>query len=228
MRQLLAITQKELKGYFGSPMALIFIGTFLAVTLFAFFWVDTFFARGIADIRPLFRSMPLLMIFLVAVLTMRQWSEEERSGTLEVLLTLPVSHFQLVMGKFLAVLTLIAISLALTLFLPITVSLLGNLDWGPVIGRYIAAIMLAAAYTAIGLFVSSRTDNQIVSMNSTLVLGGLFYLVGSAEVTDFAGNVLGEVLRAMGAGSRFESIQRGVIDLRDLIYTYRSAGSSSS
>jgi ABC-2 type transport system permease protein len=224
MKQLLAITQKELKGYFGSPMALIFIGTFLAVTLFAFFWVDTFFARGIADIRPLFRSMPLLMIFLVAVLTMRQWSEEERSGTLEILLTLPVSHFQLVMGKFLAVLTLIAISLALTLFLPITVSLLGNLDWGPVIGGYIAAIMLAAAYTAIGLFVSSRTDNQIVSMNSTLVLGGLFYLVGSAEVTDFAGNVLGEVLRAMGAGSRFESIQRGVIDLRDLIYYVSLSG----
>jgi ABC-2 type transport system permease protein len=218
MKQSLSITRKELRGYFGSPMALIFIGAFLAATLFSFFWVDTFFARGISDVRPLFRWMPVLMIFLVAALTMRQWSEEQRSGTLEILLTLPVSTVRLVVGKFLAVLALVAISLALTLFLPITVALLGNLDWGPVIGGYLAAILLAAAYAAIGLFASSRTDNQIVALISTVLLCGLFYLVGSPGVTDFAGNVLGEVLRAVGSGSRFESIQRGVVDLRDLVY----------
>lgn len=218
MKQILAITRKELTGYFGSPMALIFIGAFLAATLFSFFWVDTFFARGIADVRPLFRWMPVLMIFLVAALTMRQWSEEQRSGTLEILLTLPVSPIQLVLGKFLAVLALVAISLALTLFLPITVSLLGNLDWGPVVGGYLAAILLAAAYAAIGLFASSRTDNQIVALISTVLLCGLFYVVGSSGVTDFAGQFLGELLRSIGVGSRFESIQRGVVDLRDLVY----------
>ena len=218
MKQVLAITRKELTGYFGSPMALIFIGAFLAAALFSFFWVATSFARGIAAVRPLFRWMPVLMILLVAALTMRQWSEEQRSGTLEVLLTLPVSPIQLVAGKFLAVLVLVVVSLALTLFLPITVSLLGNLDWGPVIGGYLAAILLAAAYAAIGLFVSSRTDNQIVALISTVLLCGLFYLVGSSGLTDFAGNVLGEVLRAIAVGSRFESIQRGVVDLRDLIY----------
>ena len=90
MKQILAVTRKEVNSYFGSPMALIFLGAFLAVTLFAFFWVETFFARGIADVRPLFRWMPLLLIFLVAALTMRQWSEEQRSGTQEMLLTLPV------------------------------------------------------------------------------------------------------------------------------------------
>ena len=224
MKQSLSITRKELQSYFGTPMALIFIGTFLAAALFSFFWVDTFFARGIADIRPLFRWMPVLMIFLVAAITMRQWSEEQRSGTLEILLTLPVSYVYLVVGKFLAVLALVAISLALTIFLPITVSLLGNLDWGPVIGGYIAAILLAAAYAAIGLFVSSRTDNQIVSLISTVLLCGMFYLVGSPGVTDFAGNVLGEALRAIGTGSRFESIQRGVVDLRDLVYYVSLAG----
>jgi ABC-2 type transport system permease protein len=218
MKQTLAITRKELEGYFGSPMALIFVGVFLAVTLFSFFWVDTFFARGIADVRPLFRWMPVLMIFLVAALTMRQWSEEQRSGTLEVLLTLPVSPIQLVVGKFLAVMGLVAVSLALTIFLPITVSLLGNLDWGPVFGGYLAAILLAAAYVAIGLFVSSRTDNQIVALILTALLGGLFYLAGSGGVTDFVGESLGEILRAIGSGSRFESIQRGVVDLRDLLY----------
>ncbi|MCX6032851.1 MAG: Gldg family protein [Chloroflexi bacterium] len=218
MKQTLSITRKELSTYFGSPMALIFVGAFLTATLFAFFWVDTFFARGIADVRPLFRWMPLLLIFLVAALTMRQWSEEQRSGTLEVLLTLPVSKTQLVLGKFLAVMALVALALALTLFLPITVSLMGNLDWGPVIGGYLAALLMAAAYTAIGLFVSSRTDNQIVALILTVLVNGLFYLVGTSGITDFAGRGLGNVLRAIGTSSRFESIQRGVVDLRDLVY----------
>jgi len=218
VKRVLSITRKELEGYFGSPMALIFVGVFLAVTLFSFFWVDTFFARGIADVRPLFRWMPVLMIFLVAALTMRQWSEEDRSGTLEVLLSLPVSPIQLVLGKFLAVMALVGVALGLTIFLPITVEMLGNLDWGPVIGGYLAALLLAAAYTAIGLFISSRTDNQIVALILAALLCGLFYLIGTRGVTEFFGDAVGEVLRAIGSGSRFESIERGVVDLRDLLY----------
>jgi len=218
MRQILSITRKELDSYFGSPMALIFLGAFLAVTLFTFFWVDTFFARGLADVRPLFSWMPLLLIFLVAALTMRQWSEEQRAGTLEMLLTLPVRPWQLVVGKFLAVLTLVALALALTLPLVITVAMLGPLDWGPVIGGYLAALLLASAYAAIGLFISSRTDNQIVALIVTALLGGILYLIGTANVSSLFGGATGGVLRALGTGSRFESIERGVIDLRDLVY----------
>lgn len=218
MRQTFAIVRKELNAYFSSPMALIFVGVFLAATLFTFFWVETFFARGIADVRPMFQWMPVLLIFLVAALTMRQWSEEQRTGTLEMLLTLPTGNIILVIGKFLAVLILVGIALALTLFLPITVSIIGNMDWGPVIGGYMAAILLAAAYIAIGLFVSSRTDNQIVALILTVLIGGLFYIVGSRGVTDFMGDSVANILRALGAGSRFESIERGVIDLRDLVY----------
>ncbi|MCS6845398.1 MAG: Gldg family protein [Caldilineales bacterium] len=218
MKQTLAIARKELNSYFSSPMALIFVAAFLALVLLTFFWVDTFFARGIADVRPLFSRMPLLMIFLVASLTMRQWSEEEQRGTLEMLLTLPVTSVQLVLGKFLAVMALVALALALTLFLPIMVAIVGNLDWGPVIGGYLAALLLAAAYAAMGLFVSSRTDNQIVALILTALLAGFFYLIGSPTVTDFAGGRLAEVLRSLGAGSRFQSIERGVIDLRDLVY----------
>ena len=114
MKQTLVVARKELNSYFGSPMALIFVGVFLAATLFTFFWVDTFFSRGIADVRPLFNWMPLLLIFLVASLTMRQWSEEQQSGTLEILLTLPVRLSDLVLGKFLAVIVLVSVSLALT------------------------------------------------------------------------------------------------------------------
>lgn len=218
MKQVLPIIRKELHSYFGSPMALIFIGVFLATTLFTFFWVDTFFARGIADVRPMFRWMPVLMIFLVAALTMRQWSEEQQTGTLEMLLTLPARLVSLVLGKFLAVMVLVLIALALTLFLPVTVSILGNLDWGPVFGGYLAAVLMAAAYAAIGLFISSRTDNQIVALILTVLVGGLFYLIGSRGVTDFAGDSLAEILRAIGSGSRFESIERGVVDIRDLVY----------
>lgn len=218
MKQILSITRKEVNAYFGSPMALIFLGAFLAVTLFAFFWIEPFFARGIADVRPLFLWMPLLLIFLVAALTMRQWSEEQRSGTLEVLLTLPVRPAQLVIGKFVAVMTMVGVALVLTLPLPLSVAALGNLDWGPVIGGYAAALLLAAAYAAIGLFVSSRTDNQIVALIVTVLIAGFFYLIGTGGVTDFVGGNVADVLRAAGTSSRFESIERGVIDLRDLVY----------
>jgi ABC-2 type transport system permease protein len=218
MRQILSITKKELEGYFNSLLAVTFLGVFLAAVLFVFFTIDKFFARGVADVRPLFEWMPVLLIFLLAALTMRQWSEEQRSGTLEVLITLPVRLFDLVMGKFLAVMSMIVIALLLTLPIPIIVSFFGNLDWGPVFGGYLAAILMAAAYAAIGLFISSRTDNQIVSLIMTVLVGGIFYLVGSSGVTDIMPTAVSKILWALGTGSRFESIQRGVIDLRDLIY----------
>jgi ABC-2 type transport system permease protein len=218
MRQLLSITRKELERYFGSALALTFVGVFLVFTLAVFFWVEPFFARGIADVRPLFRRMPVLLIALVPALTMRQWSEEQRSGTLEILLTLPVSPIRLVVGKFLAVMALVVLALALTLSLPITVSLVGNLDWGPVFGGYLAAVLLAAAYVAIGLFVSSRTDSQIVALILAALLCTFFYLVGTSGAASVAPSAVSEFLRAMGSGSRFESIQRGVVDLRDLLY----------
>ena len=218
MKKILAIAGKELRLYFGSPMALIFVGVFLVLTLFVFFWVDSFFARGIADARALFQWMPLLMIFLVAALTMHQWSREEESGNLQVLLTMPVRLSELVAGKFLSVLTLVALALTLTLFLPITVASLGNLDWGPVIGGYLASLLLASSYIAIGLFVSSRTDNQLVALIGTVVVGGVFQLIGSPVITDLFGATSADLLRLFGTGSRFESIERGVIDLRDLIY----------
>ncbi len=220
MRQILAITKKEIKVYFSSLLALIFMASFLGVVLFVFFSVDKFFGRGIADVRPMFEWLPILLIFLLAALTMRQWSEEQSAGTLEILLTLPTSHIQLVIGKFLAVMFMILLALVCTLPLPIMVSFLGNLDWGPVFGGYLASILMASAYAAIGLFISSRTNNQIVALILTSLISGVFYLIGSNGFTGlFSGSII-EILRAIGTGSRFESIQRGVIDLRDLIYYF--------
>ncbi|MCL4256183.1 MAG: ABC transporter permease, partial [Anaerolineae bacterium] len=123
MKQTISIIRKELDSYFSSPMALIFVGVFLAITFFTFFWVSNFWLRGLADVRPLFANLPLLMIFLISALTMRQWSEEQSDGTLELLFTLPTSTLQLILGKFFAVLMLVVVALAFTLVLPITVSL---------------------------------------------------------------------------------------------------------
>lgn len=212
------IARKEITLFFASPIAYLFLASFAAVTLFIFFWGEAFFARNIADVRPMFEWMPVLLIFLASTLTMRLWSEERRSGTLEHVLTQPVPLCYFVMGKFIGCLTLLVIALLITLPLPITVSLIGELDWGPVCAGYLATLLLGSAYLSIGLFVSALSDNQIVSLISATALCGLFYLLGSDTLTDFFGNRAGEWLRLLGAGSRFDSITRGVIDLRDLYY----------
>ncbi len=203
------VAKKELRGYFNSAIAIIFLGGFLATTLYTFFWREKFFARGTADLRPLFEWMPILLIILVSALAMRLWSEERRGGTLEVLLTLPVARWRLVMGKFVAGMLLIAVALALTLGLPITVSQMGNLDWGPVFGGYLAALLLAAAYLAIALCVSAATDNSVVASIGTMFICGLLYLVR---------DIGGDIGRALSTGERFQSVARGVLDLRDLAY----------
>ncbi len=212
------VAQKEIRLFFSSPVAWLFLATFAAATLFIFFWVESFFARNIADIRPLFEWMPILLIFLCSALTMRMWSEERHSGTLEHVLTQPASLWLFVMGKFRACFTLLLLALISTLPLPIMVDLIANLDWGPVIGGYIATILLGATYLAIGLFVSARTDNSIVSMIGTVTLCAVLYLLGSATFTGFFADRTGEILRLLGSGARFESITHGIIDLRDLFY----------
>jgi gliding motility-associated transport system permease protein/gliding motility-associatede transport system auxiliary component len=218
MSDVVRIARKELAAFFSSPAAFIFIGVFLVALLFIFFWVDRFFARNIADVRPLFEWMPVLLIFLVSAMTMRMWSEERRAGTVEFLMTAPVKPLHLVLGKFLACLALVGIVLVLTLPLPVTVFVLGPLDWGPVIGGYLATLALASAYIAIGLFVSSQTDNQIVSLIVAALICGTLYVLGSDSLTSLFGNDGGEVLRLAGSGSRFNSIARGVIDFRDIYY----------
>jgi ABC-2 type transport system permease protein len=218
MNHAMSMSRKELRAYFLSPVALLFLATFLVVTLFMFFWKESFFTRNIADVRPLFSWLPVLLVFLCSALTMRLWSEEQKMGTIEVLLTLPVKPAKLVFGKFLAALELVAIALLLTLPIPLTVSLIGDIDWGPVVGGYIGALLLAAAYISIGLCVSASTDNQIVALIGSVALCGLFYVVGSDGITSLVGIQGTEILQSIGTGARFESIRRGVLDLRDLVY----------
>ena len=212
------ISRKELTLFFASPIGYLFLLSFLGLTLFVFFWVEAYFARNIADVRPMFEWLPVLLIFLCAALTMRMWSEERRTGTLEFVSTLPASTWEFVLGKFLACWTLLGVALLLTLPLPVTVSFIADLDWGPVFAGYIAAMLLGGAYLAIGLFVSARTDSQIVSLIVASFASGVFYLVGNPLLTDLVSGQWADLMRGIGSGSRFDSITRGVLDLRDLYF----------
>lgn len=212
------VASKEITLFFSSPIAYLFLASFAAVTLFVFFWGEAFFARNIADVRPMFEWMPLLLVFLASTLTMRLWSEERRTGTVEHVMTLPVPLWHFVVGKFLGCLALLGIALLITLPLPLSVAFVGDLDWGPVWAGYIATFLLGAAYLSIGLFVSARSDNQIISLLCSVAVCGGFYLVGTPMLTELFTTQTAEWLRAIGTSSRFEDIARGVLDLRDLAY----------
>lgn len=232
MNHVLVIAKKELRAYFSSLIALIFVGTYLAVTVYVFFTKDAYFARNIADVRPLFASLPVMMIFLAAAITMRLWSEEQKLGTIEVLLTLPVKLHHLVLGKFLGAMGLVALALALTLGLPISVSLMGELDWGPVIGGYVGGLLLAGAYVSLGLLISSLTSNQVSALILSVVGGFILWIPGMHALSEVSGTGtrgrgLVELIKSMGAqdglrslstGAHFDNIARGVIDVRDVAY----------
>ena len=218
MSRIRSIASREWSSYFQSPIAYVFLLAFAGAALFTFFNVNAFFARGKADLRGLFASLPFLTLLLVPALTMRLWAEESKQGTIEILLTLPVRDREWVAGKFLASWGLLAVGLGLTLPLPITVMMLGNLDWGPVLGGYVGALLLGAAYLAVGQFVSALTENQILAFIVALLLCLGLWGIGNEVFTGLFSDRTAAMLRALGTGSRFESVARGVIDLRDLVY----------
>lgn len=218
MRRIRVIALRELRAYFNSPIAYVFLFAFAGAALFTFFNIKAFFARGQADLRGLFEAVPLLLLMLVPALTMRLWAEEAKQGTLEVLLTLPAKDHELIAGKFLASWLLLAAGLALTLPLAVTVSMLGNMDWGPVMGGYLGALLLGGAYLAVGQFVSALTENQILAFILTFLVCLTLYGLGTELFSGLFPTRTATLLRSLATGSRFLSIARGVIDLRDFIY----------
>lgn len=219
----IAIVKKELRTYFNSPIAyavlVLFVGLELAVFFNFFFW-----SRGVADMRPFFELLPVLFLVLIPALTMRIWSEEKSSGTLEVLLTFPLRVGEVVLGKYLAGMVLISCALLLTFGVPITVAALGDLDSGPVIGGYLGALLLGSAYLAVGMAASSMTKNQVLALLMALVACLALWAVGEPFFTKFLTQGSTAFLAKLGTGSRFRSVARGVIDLRDLVYYLSLAG----
>jgi ABC-2 type transport system permease protein len=223
MSHAMSVYRKEMRAYLVSPIPYVLIVLFTISLGYVFFFgfessnIAPFWMLSRASVDTLFDLIPVAFAVLVPALTMRMWSEEYRSGTVELLRTMPVSSGALVMGKFLSALCLLAACLVATLPIVITVSSLGDLDWGPVWGGYLGALFLGAALLALGLWISSITPHQIVAFLVSLFAGlVLCWLLSAVARNSDAG--LAGVLETVALDARYASLGRGVLELRDLIY----------
>jgi ABC-2 type transport system permease protein len=214
MKQAVHIFKKEFRTYFVSPIAYIVISIFLLVT--GWFFFTTFFLYNQTNLRNFFSLLPIIFSFVVPAVTMRLFSEELNVGSYEILLTMPVTFLDVVVGKFLSAVAFIAVMIAPTLSYPITVSFLGELDWGPVAGGYLGAILLGASFSAIGLFASSLTRNQIIAFIIGMAI--CFSLVLVDKMLFFLPQTLLGILSYLGADTHFQNISKGIIDSRDVLY----------
>lgn len=214
MRQVLLIFNKEFKDYFNSPIAYIVIALFLAVTGWLFF--STFFVYGQVDLRRFFNLLPLLFALVVPIITMRLFAEELHIGSYELLLTLPVTFRDIILGKFLAAVAFVAAILLPTAVYAVSISFFGDLDWGVVLGSYIGALFLGAAYAAIGLFASSLTRNQIIACMVAMVICVLLAIVD--QMLFFFPQGILDVVSYLSANAHFQNISKGIVDSRDIVY----------
>jgi len=222
MSNIWIIFKRELAAYFTTPIAYVFLVIFLFLSGIFTFYIGDFFDREQADLQPFFQFHPWLYLFLIPALSMRLWAEERKSGTIELLLTLPISMWQAVLGKFLATWAFTGIALLLTFGLWITVNILGNPDNGVIFASYIGSWFMAGAYLAIGAFVSSVTRNQVIAFVVTAVVCMVFVMSGFPLVLDFFTGWLPErlveTISSLSFLTHFNSITKGVIDLRDVIF----------
>jgi len=211
-----ALIKKELRQYWNSPIAYIFIIAFLGISFWFFF--RTFFITGQTEMRSFFQLLPWIFLFLIPSLTMRLWSEEYKQGTIETLLTLPLERSKIVFGKFLASTIFFTITLLSTLTLPISISFIGNLDWGVVLVGYLGSLLLGATYIALGTFISSLTNNQIVAFIISVISCFALFILGDSIVTFSLPGFMAPILRFIGVSSHYDAMVKGVIDSRDIIY----------
>jgi ABC-2 type transport system permease protein len=214
MRNMMAIARREFASYFNSPIA--YIVAVVYITSGGYLFFKQLFIEGQADMRPFFGMAPLLFLFIMPLLTMRLLAEERREGTLELLLTMPVTDWEVVLGKYLASLGLIAVLLGLTLTFPITVSFLGTIDKGSTFAAYIGLLLMCGAYAAIGLMASAFTKNQIVAVLIAFFISFALFLIG--QVVQILPPAVAPIANAISITSRFQNIARGVLDSRDLLY----------
>lgn len=215
---MLGLFKKELKSYFNSPIAYLVVLFFVVFSNVYFFFFNQFFSKNIATLRGYFSLMPVIFIILIPSITMRSWAEEKKTGTDELLLTLPLTDCQLVLAKFLSSFTLLAIMLGATLFVPLTVSMLGDFETGQIMGEYIGALLLGAAGLAIGQFISSVTSNQISAYIFSVVALLFITIIGEASIIFNTSAWLGNVLSYLSFSFHFESFRKGLLDTRDLLY----------
>ncbi len=222
MTSMTTLFKRELAAYFATPVAYVFIVIFLFLTGIFTFYVGGFYERGQADLEPFFRFHPWLYLFLIPAISMRLWSEERKSGTIELLLTLPVSLQDAVLGKFLAAWCFTGVALALTFPIWITVNYLGSPDNTVIVAGYFGSLLMAGGYLAIGSCISALTRNQVVAFVISFVICFAFTLSGYPIVLDFfqawAPQTLVDLVASFSFLTHFDSILKGVIDIRDIIF----------
>lgn len=222
MAAIMNIMRREITSYFATPVAYVFIVIFLVMNGVFTFYLGNFYERGIADLGPFFRYHPWLFLFLVPAISMRMWAEERKSGTIELLLTLPLTLWQAVIAKFLAAWIFLGISLALTVPVWLTVNYLGQPDNGVILAAYAGSWLMAGGFLAIGSCMSALTRNQVVAFILSVVTCFIFLLSGLPMVmnlfTGWAPQIVMDGIANLSFLSHFSDIAKGVIDLRDLFY----------
>ena len=222
MKVIGALFRRELQSYFATPVAYVFIVIFLVLMGAFTFYLGNFYERGQADLGPFFIFHPWLYLLLVPAITMRLWAEERKTGSIELLMTLPITPWQAVLGKYLAAWAFTGVALSLTFPIWITVNYLGDPDNGAIVAAYIGSFLMAGGFLAIGACLSATTPNQVIAFVITVVVCFVFLVSGFPMVLDFftswAPQFLVDGIASLSFLTHFESISKGVIDLRDLIY----------
>jgi ABC-2 type transport system permease protein len=214
MSPALVISKREIRTYFNSPVAYIVVTVFTIV--FGFFFFNNLFVEKQADMRAFFSLAPLMFCFFAPAVTMRLLAEERGSGTIEILITMPVRDWEVVVGKWLAAMALLVTTLALTAVFAVTVAKLGPLDKGPALGGYLGLLLMGGSYIAIGVMASSFTRNQVVSL--IIAFGICFALFLFGKILPFVPEKLQPIVSFLSTDTHFENVSRGVIDSRDVIY----------
>ena len=223
MSAITAIARRELGSYFSTPLAYVFLVIFLVLAGLLTFYAGDFYDRNLADLQPFFAMHPWLYLVLVPAVAMPLWAEESRSGTIELLLTMPVSTTQAMLGKFLAAWTFVAIALVLTFPIWITVNYLGKPDNGAIFAAYVGSLLMAGGYLAIGSCMSALTRSQVIALILSVAVGLVFLLLGYPIITEWTSAVLPQAvangLASLSFLTHFEAIAKGVIDIRDILYS---------
>jgi ABC-2 type transport system permease protein len=222
MNKVSIVFRRELRSYFATPLAYVFIVIFLVLSAVFTFQLGGLFERGQADLQSFFRWHPWLYLVLIPAISMRLWAEERNSGSIELLMTLPITLWQAVAGKFLAAWCFAGIALALTFPVWITINYLGSPDNGAIVAAYIGSFLMAGGFLAIGMCMSAATRNQVIAFITAALVGFIFLLAGFPLVLDLLRLALPQVLvdavSSLGFLTHFDAISKGVIDLRDLVY----------
>jgi ABC-2 type transport system permease protein len=228
MSAVLSVFKREFASYFATPIAFVFLIIFLFAMGVFTFYIGNFYTAGVADLQAFFNFHPWLYLFLIPALAMRLWAEERRSGTMELLLTLPIPVWATVLGKYLAAWAFAGLALLLTFPIWITVNYLGNPDNGVILASYIGSFLMAGAYLSIGTAISSSTSNQVIAFVVSLVVCFLFTVAGATAVTDalqgWAPVTMVDVISSFSFITHFNAISAGVIDLRDLVFFFSLIG----